>query len=198
MLRRQPRTVVTATLLAAVSAAPAWADCEQLRQQLVGQYGVFIRYRDGVDTVGLRCRQINEQPVRDLNALAQCNANYQILLDGETQAQDTYQQELKSYYAQCTTTATYGPNSAPTYAQDTLQTNSPYPYNPYANANIPPYNVSPFADQPSATIATPTVVSPSQFGNPGDAAAVNNFIGVLEGVGLGGRGRGRSFKSGDC
>ena len=185
MLRRQPRTaMVTTTLLAAVSAAPAWADCEALRQQLVGQYGVMLKYEQGAEATAQRCRQLNAPLVPDQAALAQCNANYQMFSNAVVQADTTYLQLYNNYSAVCTTTATYGPNSAPAYAQDAIPSS--------------PDMSSPYANQPSATIPTPTVVTPSDFGTQGDAQAINNFIGVLGGVGLGGRGRGRSFKSGDC
>ena len=193
--RRNRSAILTMTLLAAAGATPAWAvDCEALRQQLVGQYGVFIRYSDAAYLTSQRCQQLNAQLVLDQAALAQCNANLQIFLDGKAQAQVTYQQAYGNYSAVCTTTATYGPTGAPAYAQDTVQTKgAPYPYNPYG---IPG---SPYEGQPSATIQTPNVATPSDFGAASDeAAAINNFIGVLGGVGLGGRGRGRSFKSGDC
>jgi len=184
--RRNRSAILTMTLLAAAGATPAWAvDCEALRQQLVGQYGVFIRYSDAAYLTSQRCQQLNAQLVLDQAALAQCNANLQIFLDGKAQAQVTYQQAYGNYSAVCTTTATYGPTGAPAYAQDAIPSSPDWS--------------SPYANQPSATIQTPNVATPSDFGAASDeAAAINNFIGVLGGVGLGGRGRGRSFKSGDC
>ena len=185
MTRRQPRTaIMTAALLATASATPAWADCEQLRQQLVGQYGVYMKYADGAIANLRLCQQLRAKLVPDQNALAQCNMNYQFFADAVTASLATYTQQYANYDAQCTTTATYGPNSAPAYAQDMI------PSSPDVS--------SPYANQPSAAIPTPNVVTPSDFGTAQDAQAINNFIGVLGGVGLGGPGRGRGFKSAHC
>jgi len=103
--------MVTTTLLAAVSAAPAWADCEALRQQLVGQYGVMLKYEQGAEATAQRCRQLNAPLVPDQAALAQCNANYQMFSNAVVQADTTYLQLYNNYSAVCTTTATYGPKA---------------------------------------------------------------------------------------
>src|SRR5262245_2763035 len=93
MVLRQPQTaILTVTLLAAATANPARADCEQLRQQLVGQYGVVVRYVDGVTVVSKQCDQILAAKVVDTNAFAQCDASLHNLQAGYQQAVTIYQE----------------------------------------------------------------------------------------------------------
>ena len=163
MALRQPRTaILTVTLLAAASANPARAiDCEQLREQLVGQYGVVMRYSDGVSVVTKQCDQILAAKVVDTTALAQCNASLQNLQAGYQQTNATYQQQYGNYHAQCTTTATYGAPgnpAAPAYA--TNDPNNPNAANPYDG-------------QPYEAITTPAILGTGQ-----DAQTINSFFGI--------------------
>jgi uncharacterized membrane protein YgcG len=159
MALRQPRTaILTVTLLAAASANPARAiDCEQLREQLVGQYGVVMRYGDGVTFATQRCDQILAAKVLDQTAFTQCTASLQNLQASYQQANATYLQQYGNYHAQCTTTATYGAPgnpAAPSYA-----TNDPNAANPYDG-------------QPSEAITTPAILGTGQ-----DAQTINSFFG---------------------
>jgi hypothetical protein len=172
MALRQPRTaILTATLLAAASANPAWADCEQLRQQMVGQYGVVVRYQEGVNTVSHQCDQILAARVVDTNAFAQCDASLHNLQAGYQQANATYQQQYASFSAQCRTTATYNGTTAPSYATD------PEPYYGQPSASQPNQS-SPATDQDVQNITS--------FAQPDATQTINAGIGAyFNGGGLG-------------
>lgn len=160
MALRQPTTaILTVTVLAAVSASPARAvDCNQLAQTLVGQFGVVLKYQDGVTVVSQRCDQIRDARVVDTTALVQCDAALQNLRASYQQANATYSSQFANFSAQCKTTMAYGnplqsgsaPNSAPLYATDP---NGAY----YADSPTTPYKGQPYLAQPIApTPATPT------------------------------------------
>jgi hypothetical protein len=208
MTLRPPATaILTVTLLATASASPAWAqvDCEQLRQNLVGQYGVVLRYTDGVVVVTKQCNQIMAAKVVDTTAFAQCSASLENLQAGYQQTNATYQQTLAWFNQQCEATANYGQPgqpAAPTYAKDTVPPlPAPDPWSGQPSAANP--NPGQYAPQPT-TYTSPTYssgytppptdtggVAPSYFATEDDAGVANAIIGAFGGLGRRGGGSSR-------
>ena len=181
MTLRQPSTaILTITLLAAASANPAWADCEQLRQQLVGQYGVIIRYSAGYDYAARQCAQLRTKLVIDTTALTKCEANVDFFFKSYNDAVNRYVQIDDVYLGQCNTTAYYG---------DPKQPAAP----PYATETSP-YKGEPSVAQP---IPQPTPPDPTTAENPTNQDVINQdllgdlqAVGGILGAGRGGRGGG--------
>ena len=205
MTLRQPATaILTVTLLAAATANAAWADtvCEPLRQDLVGQYGVVLRYLNGVTAVSRRCEDIRAAKSLDTAALDQCGASLKNLDASYQQANATYQQELANYKALCTTTANYGQSGQPA-TPDYAAGDKGYSQQP--SATQPIFSQNSGSQPPSQNYTSPTYgsnysqppstqdVAPSYYVNQDDAGISNAIIG---GIGFGFSGRGGRGPSG--